>query len=171
MRLLVKSWRTLIQSNDHEIVYVHDKHHLIEGNYSICIYEHLANKKIENARVNYEVHSFKHVPFGWRLNFVLEVLQMNCDDLDSFPTPYGVCMNTWSGLIMAGSPWRPTAAELNFVLEVWGLRCDFVILVLQIMCECLDNLHMIYVRCLHQNFDWFHFPTQNSIATCLKWQK
>ena len=38
-----------------------------------------------------------------KCDFELEVFQLSDDDLDNFPTPYGVCCKLWIGLKRAGS--------------------------------------------------------------------
>src|SRR3954470_1927300 len=98
--------------------------------YDACMYEFEVHKTYLQKRPN------------WALNFDLEVLQMLCNNLDSFNDDYGRCLDAWSELKTPGAVGGTRSAVKP------KCKSSSMILMFQVDDECLDSSYVIYVRCL-----------------------
>ena len=93
------------------------------------------------------------------LNFDVEVLQVQDDDLDSSNEPQGVCCKLWNKLNPSGTPNPiPTAAGAKWELILMKL-------VLQKWLDDLDHFYNGYRMCLDHWFGLKWLGTRNWIFT------
>ena len=124
--------------------------------------KHVGNLLQHLLCMHLRVWILKSLPCKRNSNSYIEVLQMLCNDLDSFNDPYVVCCKLWNGLKPPGSS-----------TGVWTACCfkweiSFVILMLQKCEKCLDSFYMMYWMCLDHRFEWNCSLFENSMVTCFE---
>ena len=114
---------------------------MIEGNHSMNMQKHNGNLKYQKWCMIQWVWLLRYLPCKRESNSQLECLQMLFEDLDSFPSPQGVCCNSWNDLNPPRTSCSIPTADGPSEICRWWIWCSS-------WCLSVWIIHMWCIECV-----------------------